>query len=93
MMPVFIGGEFSVPAERLVAIVDFAYFAKGENKAYLDSLAKGGRLVDITENSKPRAVVITDNEAYLSNIQPLTLKRRTDRLRQGICEFNCVEEI
>lgn len=92
MIPVFIGGNMSIDSNTLVGIVDYSYFAQGENKVLLEKLAQEKRLVNLAAESSPRALVITTDKAYISAIAPLTLKKRTDRMCKGIYEFNNVEE-
>lgn len=92
MIPVFIGGNMSIASNTLVGIVDYSYFAQGENKALMEKLAQEKRLVNLAAESSPRALVITTDKAYISAIAPLTLKKRTDRMCKGIYEFNSVEE-
>lgn len=92
MIPVFIGGNMSIDSNTLVGIVDYSYFAQGENKVLLEKLAQEKRLVNLAAESSPRALVITTEKAYISAIAPLTLKKRTDRMCKGIYEFNNVEE-
>ena len=92
MIPVFIGGNMSIDSNTLVGIVDYSYFAQGENKVLLEKLAQEKRLVNLAAESSPRALVITTDKAYISAIAPLTLKKRTDRLGKGIYEFYSVEE-
>lgn len=92
MIPVFIGGNMSIDSNTLVGIVDYSYFAQGENKVLLEKLAQEKRLVNLAVESSPRALVITTDKAYISAIAPLTLKKRTDRMCKGIYEFNNVEE-
>ena len=92
MIPVFIGGNMSIASNTLVGIVDYSYFAQGENKVLLEKLAQEKRLVNLAAESSPRALVITTDKAYISAIAPLTLKKRTDRMCKGIYEFNNVEE-
>ena len=92
MLPVFIGGNMSIDSNTLVGIVDYSYFAQGENKVLLEKLAQEKRLVNLAAESSPRALVITTDKAYISAIAPLTLKKRTDRMGKGIYEFYSVEE-
>lgn len=92
MIPVFIGGNMSIDSNTIVGIVDYSYFAQGENKVLLEKLAQEKRLVNLAAESSPRALVITTDKAYISAIAPLTLKKRTDRMCKGIYEFNNVEE-
>lgn len=92
MIPVFIGGNMSIDSNTLVGIVDYSYFAQGENKVLLEKLAQEKRLVNLAAESSPRALVITTDKAYISAIAPFTLKKRTDRMCKGIYEFNNVEE-
>ncbi|MCF2601182.1 MAG: DUF370 domain-containing protein [Veillonellaceae bacterium] len=92
MIPVFIGGNMSIDSNTLVGIVDYSYFAQGENKVLLEKLAQEKRLVNLAAESSPRALVITTDKAYISAIAPLTLKKRTDRMGKGIYEFYSVEE-
>ena len=92
MIPVFIGGNMSIDSNTLVGIVDYSYFAQGENKVLLEKLAQEKRLVNLAAESSPRALVITTDKAYISAIAPLTLKKRTYRMCKGIYEFNNVEE-
>ena len=92
MIPVFIGGNMSIDSNTLVGIVDYSYFAQGENKVLLEKLAQEKRLVNLAAESSPRALVITTDKAYISAISPLTLKKRTDRMGKGIYEFYSVEE-
>lgn len=92
MIPVFIGGNMSIDSNTLVGIVDYSYFAQGENKVLLKKLAQEKRLVNLAAESSPRALVITTDKAYISAIAPLTLKKRTDRMGKGIYEFYSVEE-
>ena len=92
MIPVFIGGNMSIASNTIVGIVDYSYFAQGENKVLLEKLAQEKRLVNLAAESSPRALVITTDKAYISAIAPLTLKKRTDRMGKGIYEFNSVEE-
>ena len=92
MIPVFIGGNMSIDSNTLVGIVDYSYFAQGENKVLLEKLAQEKRLVNLAAESSPRALVTTTDKAYISAIAPLTLKKRTDRMCKGIYEFNSVEE-
>ena len=92
MIPVFIGGNMSIASNTLVGIVDYSYFAQGENKVLLEKLAQEKRLVNLAAESSPRALVITTDKAYISAIAPLTLKKRTDRMCKGIYEFNNGEE-
>lgn len=92
MIPVFIGGNMSIASNTLVGIVDYSYFAQGENKVLLEKLAQEKRLVNLAAESSPRALVITTDKAYISAIAPLTLKKRTDRMGKGIYEFYSVEE-
>lgn len=92
MIPVFIGGNMSIDSNTLIGIVDYSYFAQGENKVLLKKLAQEKRLVNLAAESSPRALVITTDKAYISAIAPLTLKKRTDRMGKGIYEFNSVEE-
>lgn len=92
MIPVFIGGNMSIDSNTLVGIVDYSYFAQGENKVLLEKLAQEKRLVNLAAESIPRALVITTDKAYISAIAPLTLKKRTDRMGKGIYEFYSVEE-
>ena len=92
MIPVFIGGNMSIDSNTLVGIVDYSYFAQGENKVLLEKLAQEKRLVNLAAESSPRALVITTDKAYISAITPLTLKKRTDRMGKGIYEFYSVEE-
>ena len=37
MIPVFIGGNMSIDSNTLVGIVDYSYFAQGENKYFWKS--------------------------------------------------------
>lgn len=90
MIPVFIGGTTTVASDRLLAIIDWKYFQEGENKAYL--AACQGRISDITEGGTPKSLVVTADELYISPISPLTLKKRSDKMKKGIYEFNSVEE-
>ena len=83
MIPVFIGGNMSIDSNTLVGIVDYSYFAQGENKVLLEKLAQEKRLVNLAAESSPRALVITTDKAYISAIAPLTLKKRTDRMEIG----------
>ena len=92
MIPVFIGGNMSIDSNTLVGIVDYSYFAQGENKVLLEKLAQEKRLVNLAAESSPRALVITTDKAYISAIAPLTLKKRTDRMGKGIYELYSVEE-
>ncbi len=92
MIPVFIGGNMSIDSNTLVGIVDYSYFAQGENKVLLEKLAQEKRLVNLAAESSPRALVITTDKAYISAIAPLTLKKRTYRMGKGIYEFYSVEE-
>ena len=92
MIPVFIGGNMSIDSNTLVGIVDYSYFAQGENKVLLEKLAQEKRVVNLAAESSPRALVITTDKAYISAIAPLTLKKRTDRMGKGIYEFYSVEE-
>ena len=92
MIPVFIGGNMSIASNTIVGIVDYSYFAQGENKVLLEKLAQEKRLVNLAAESSPRALVITTDKAYISAIAPLTLKKRTDRMGKGIYEFYSVEE-
>ena len=92
MIPVFIGGNMSIDSNTLIGIVDYSYFAQGENKVLLKKLAQEKRLVNLAAESSPRALVITTDKAYISAIAPLTLKKRTDRVGKGIYEFYSVEE-
>ena len=92
MIPVFIGGNMSIDSNTLVGIVDYSYFAQGENKVLLEKLAQEKRLVNLAAESSPRALVITTDKAYISAIAPLTLKKRTDRMGKGIYKFYSVEE-
>ena len=92
MIPVFIGGNMSIDSNTLVGIVDYSYFAQGENKVLLEKLAQEKRLVNLAAESSPRALVITTDKAYISAIAPLTLKKRKDRMGKGIYEFYSVEE-
>ena len=92
MIPVFIGGNMSIDSNTLVGIVDYSYFAQGENKVLLEKLAQEKRLINLAAESSPRALVITTDKAYISAIAPLTLKKRTDRMGKGIYEFYSVEE-
>ncbi len=92
MIPVFIGGNMSIDSNTIVGIVDYSYFAQGENKVLLEKLAQEKRLVNLAAESSPRALVITTDKAYISAIAPLTLKKRTDRMGKGIYEFYSVEE-
>lgn len=92
MIPVFIGGNMSIDSNTLVGIVDYSYFAQGENKVLLEKLAQEKRLVNLAAESSPRALVITTDKAYISAIAPLTLKKRTNRMGKGIYEFYSVEE-
>ena len=87
MIPVFIGGNMSIDSNTLIGIVDYSYFAQGENKVLLEKLAQEKRLVNLAAESSPRALVITTDKAYISAIAPLTLKKRTDRMGKGIYEF------
>ena len=55
MIPVFIGGNMSIDSNTLVGIVDYSYFAQGENKVLLERLAQEKRLVNLAAESSPRA--------------------------------------
>ncbi len=92
MIPVFIGGNAAVDGKSLVAILDYGYFAEGENREYLERLRQANKILDITGGSIPKSLVVTEDLAYISPISPLSLKGRTDRLSKGIYEINCVEE-
>ena len=92
MIPVFIGGTTAVASDKLLAIVDWRYFQEGDNKSFLDAFQERSRVLDITEGGNPKSLVVTADELYISPISPLTLKKRSDRLKKGIYEFNCVEE-
>ncbi|MCI7613182.1 MAG: DUF370 domain-containing protein [Selenomonadaceae bacterium] len=92
MIPVFIGGSTSVASDKLLAIIDWKYFREGDNRAFLASFRERNRIFDITEGGMPKSLVIAADRLYISPISPLALKKRSDRAKKGIYEFNSVEE-
>lgn len=81
-----LGNGISVRTREVVAIHDYAIFAKGTDSEFLNKEQAAGRLVntlpaEIKNNDGARkSLIITDDKTYLSAISPWTLKRRSQMI-------------
>ena len=81
-----LGNGISVRTKEVVAIHDYAIFAKGTGSEFLNREQAAGRLVntlpaEIKNNDGARkSLIITDEKTYLSAISPWTLKRRSQMI-------------
>ena len=92
-MLLFIGGKTTISAEIIIAIVDYDYFSDGLNKEYIDKEWQDKKVIDATDGSMKKSLIITSDKIYISSIAALTLKKRADKADRGQFDINCLEEI
>jgi regulator of extracellular matrix RemA (YlzA/DUF370 family) len=72
-----VGGDVVVSLSRVIAILDLRSATVAQATRDFLALSRQERTVlDITLDGKPKSVIITDDEIYLSPISSHTLKRR-----------------
>ena len=92
-MLLFIGGKTTISAEIIIAIVDYDYFSDDLNKEYIDKAWQDKKVIDATDGSMKKSLIITSDKIYISSIAALTLKKRADKADRGQFDINCLEEI
>lgn len=78
-----VGTDVVVSLKRVIAILDLR--SAGSNEAtreFLAQLKSQKRVTDIS-NGEAKSLVLTENEAFLSPISSLTLKKRCDFLNNN----------
>ena len=79
-----VGADVVVSLRRIIAILDLKSVNAAESSREFVHLAqREKRVVDVTSGDV-KSLVLTDNEAYLSPISSLTLKKRADFLSSNI---------
>ena len=73
-----LGGDFSVRANRVISVQDYSCLT--ETKKGREFLKRVGNHVEDLSEGKPKSVVVTDHQIYLSKLSPRTLKKRVEDL-------------
>lgn len=72
-----LGNDMSIRLKDVVSIHDYGVFQSGDNKVFLESVAREGRLLCSTEEGQQeKSLVVTKDRVYVSAISSGTLKRR-----------------
>lgn len=84
-MFIHLGGDFIVPKEEVIAIVNTQLMKKTEvNREFMELAENDGFITPITDKSNAKSVIITSKKIYLSPISSVTLKKRSDEIIQVI---------
>ncbi|MDQ0257557.1 hypothetical protein J2S74_005015 [Evansella vedderi] len=79
-MFIHLGGDMVIRSHKVVAILD--YQSKGlseDNEQFLQVSLENKRIVHISDD-KPKSIIITETEVFLSPISSHTLKRRAETI-------------
>jgi len=79
-----VGADVVVSLKRIIAILDLKSVSEAESSQEFIQLAQRGKRVVDVAGGEAKSLVLTDNEAYLSPISSLTLKKRADFLSNDI---------
>lgn len=72
-----LGNGMTIRLKDLVSIHDYESFQSGDNKDFLESVTKEGRLLRAVEaGQQEKSLVVTRDFVYVSVISSGTLKRR-----------------
>ncbi len=77
-MLLHIGNEVALPKKEVVAIFAFSAQLAAPTRSFLKMMREEGRLVELSEKGKERAVVISSDRVFVTSISCHTLKRRAE---------------
>lgn len=79
-----LGADVVVSIKKVIAILDLRTAGHApETREFLQLRRGERRVLDISEGDA-KSVVLTDTEIYLSPISSLTLKKRSDHMREEL---------
>lgn len=88
-----VGGDTVINLSRVIAILDLKSAATGsDTRDFLASCRQEKTVLDITLDGKPKSLVITDRELYLSPISSQTLKRRGEAFTADLGDIDGLAE-
>ena len=76
----FIGGNKSVSSCDLICILNYDEMDNEANRSIYKDFSGKNKVLDITQGSRPKSIIITENMLYLSAISSVTLQKRADIL-------------
>lgn len=77
-MLLHIGNEVAVPKKDVIAIFDYNTHLAVPTRDFLRTMRDDDRLVQLSDDGKERAVVVTTDRVYITSISCHTLKRRAE---------------
>ena len=83
---VFIGGSSYISANNVIAILQYNCLGKYENKLFWSSSLAKNVVIDISEDSEPKSLVLADKEVYVSAISSGTLIKRVNEFKNSLIE-------
>jgi extracellular matrix regulatory protein B len=82
-----IGGDQIIPKKDIIVILDEKTMAKSEaNKKFLIKNKINNK--DMDELSKEKSFILTNKKLYTSSISSLTLKKRSDHIKEMLEEVD-----
>lgn len=82
-----IGGDYVVPHNEIVAIIDYNLRAHSKiTRKYLEQCKDQGICTDVSDGM-PKSIVITKDKVILSQISTQTLKKRGDSRMSDLDNF------
>ena len=78
-MYIHIGGDISLPADKIIGIFDIEKTSVNkEVNLYLKKLQKAGKIYYVSYDM-PKSFVVTEKKVYITNVSVFTLKKRMNR--------------
>ena len=79
-----LGGDYSVRVGDVISIHDYGLMKKTE--AGINFLRKREKAIRNISEGRPKSVVVTNENIYLANLSPATLKKRAGLFEKGLLE-------
>ncbi len=80
-----LGGDYSVRVGDVISIHDYGLMKKTDAGKYF--LKKREKAIRNISEGPPKSVVVTNENIYLSNLSPATLKKRAGSFEKGLLEY------
>lgn len=73
-----IGGSNFISSEKIICIIDYVEKNNEINSLIYENFLEKNMVIDVTQGSKPKSIIITEKILYLSAISPITLQKRLE---------------
>lgn len=83
---VFIGGSSYISENKVIAILQYECVKKDENKDYYLDCLNNNTVIDVSYDSDPKSLILTDEGIYVSPISSMTLIKRVDNFKSSMIE-------